>query len=256
MGSAPLTPQLLAREKRKDEPEEELEEKEEEEKDKAPVQTGVYIGEKDGDTRHGKGKFQFANGDWYDGEWVQNKAQGQGTFSTKQSVYKGGWNDDLKQGYGEEKYAEMNCFYVGNFRQGYRHGQGKITFPDANEYEGEFVSGNQEGFGTFRWKSKSKEGQCPQYTGEWSENNMHGQGRYEWPDGNSYDGHYNTNFKEGQGTFISKNGQRMTCIWKDGKPNGPVVFKGPKYEAPPSIWLEGVMISWANRSEPPTPRKD
>ena len=47
---------------------------------------------------------------------------------------------------------------------------------------------------------------------------MHGDGRYEWPDGSSFEGQYNMNLKDGEGTFVSKFGQRLISKWVLGKP--------------------------------------
>ena len=40
-----------------------------------------------------------------------------------------------------------DCFYFGQWRDGLRHGLGKLYFPDHSAYSGEFNSGRAEGQG-------------------------------------------------------------------------------------------------------------
>mmetsp|Transcript_24710 Transcript_24710/g.68930 ORF Transcript_24710/g.68930 Transcript_24710/m.68930 type:complete len:289 (-) Transcript_24710:256-1122(-) len=219
---------------------------------------GVYSGDWHNEMRHGKGMFQFSNGDWYEGEWYENKANGEGSFFSKgMSTYVGGWEADLKTGAGVETY-EDGTVYEGNFKQGYRHGKGKLRWSDGSTYEGEFRNNNQEGIGTFKWRSKHPHNSgfvtTRQYTGEWYDNQLHGNGRYDFPDGTAYEGQYNMGLKDGYGTFMSKSGNQVQCTWEDGKPTGAVVFKGRGYAIAPTWWQDGIMLSWALRSEQNTPR--
>lgn len=41
----------------------------------------MYEGAFKGGYRNGKGKIQFASGNFYDGEWVNNKKEGNGTMN-------------------------------------------------------------------------------------------------------------------------------------------------------------------------------
>jgi len=216
--------------------------------------SGTYQGQMQGDQRHGQGKFTYPNGDTYDGQWIDNKASGQGTFKTRGSLYSGSWECDLKHGQGEERFFEdkedkkTKLVYVGEFRQGYRHGYGELTWQDESCYVGRFVNNNQEGYGCFKWRNKHK------FEGEWLDNYMHGQGRYGWPDGTAFEGQYQMNLKHGEGTFLSKDGHQMNCRWVHGKPSGSVSFRTPHADSQPTVWNEGVMLSWATKSEEGTPR--
>mmetsp|Transcript_94691 Transcript_94691/g.294917 ORF Transcript_94691/g.294917 Transcript_94691/m.294917 type:complete len:268 (+) Transcript_94691:114-917(+) len=209
--------------------------------------SGVYAGETTADgKREGRGKFTYPNADWYDGEWVDGKATGAGTFKTRDSTYTGQWDQDLKHGHGEEIFEDST--YSGEFRMGYRHGRGTLSWKDGSSYTGHFVNNNQEGHGTYTWKNRNA------YTGQWSDNYMHGEGRYDWADGSSYVGQYNMNLKDGEGTFCSKEGMQLKCAWALGKPCGQVSFLMSSVESRPALWSEGVMVSWALRSEESTPR--
>lgn len=73
----------------------------------------IYEGQRDEQgRRHGQGKFSFADGSVYQGEWHEGLRQGIGMFQTvaTQSLgattYKGQWINDLKHGHG--KYWDEN----------------------------------------------------------------------------------------------------------------------------------------------------
>jgi len=57
-----------------------------------------------------------ANGDIYQGEWKQGKANGQGTFvDTNGSMYKGQWLNDVYHGKGIETWNYGAIKYEGEF---------------------------------------------------------------------------------------------------------------------------------------------
>ena len=49
---------------------------------------------------HGKGVYQFANGDIYEGQWQYNKANGTGKFThaSDGATYEGEWLEDMQHG--------------------------------------------------------------------------------------------------------------------------------------------------------------
>ena len=63
----------------------------------------LYEGERDAQGhRHGRGKFTFADGAVYEGDWLHGLRHGVGEFKYKDgSVYKGQWQHDLKHGQGK-----------------------------------------------------------------------------------------------------------------------------------------------------------
>ena len=66
----------------------------------------------------------YANGDKYEGDFVDDKKHGKGVY-----VYANG-----------DKYE-------GDWLDGKKHGKGVITFADGNKYEGDFVDGKFHGKG-------------------------------------------------------------------------------------------------------------
>jgi len=61
--------------------------------------------------RHGTGKYVFLNGDFYSGQYCQNKYHGEGTLNLKGvGVYTGDWADGLKHGFGRMVYSSGNIY--------------------------------------------------------------------------------------------------------------------------------------------------
>ena len=78
-------------------------------------------------------------------------AHGKGTYTnTMGAIYEGEWRYDMQHGHGTEKWTNSNSVF-----------------------EGEFVDGLRNGYGTWFHKNKS-------YRGYWKNNMMDGQGTMEW----------------------------------------------------------------------------
>jgi hypothetical protein len=60
--------------------------------------------------------------------------------------------------------------YVGEYKDGKRHGQGRIMSTHGENYVGEFKDNNRHGQGTITLPNGKK------YVGEWQDGEMHGQG--------------------------------------------------------------------------------
>jgi hypothetical protein len=101
--------------------------------------------------------------------------------------------------------------YVGEWRDGKPNGRGTATFSNGEKYVGEFRDGAQNGQATYTWPDGRK------YVGEMKNGLRDGQGTYTWPDGSKYVGEYQHDQRNGQGTEFSNDGQMTSGIWKDGK---------------------------------------
>lgn len=54
---------------------------------------------------HGEGKITFGNGDYYQGEWKDDKRDGFGVYlSAYGQKFKANWKDGKLHGYGEESF--------------------------------------------------------------------------------------------------------------------------------------------------------
>lgn len=89
----------------------------------------TYNGEFMDDMRHGQGTLCSDRKGYhyiYDGFWFKGKREGVGQEVTANGKYNGDWVDDKKHGDGVSVDAQNNMF-EGKFRNGKKHGQGKLT---------------------------------------------------------------------------------------------------------------------------------
>ena len=111
-----------------------------------------------------RAEYSYSNGDFYQGEWKDNKIHGSGIY-----IYSNG-----------DKYE-------GSFINAMKHGQGKISFGlqsqwAGDEYTGEFRNDKFHGQGVYTYSSGGK------YVGEFYNNKKHGQGKITYADGKSAQG--------------------------------------------------------------------
>ena len=110
--------------------------------------------------------------------------------------------------------AKPKGVYVGEKKDGERHGQGTVTYADGKKYEGQFSKGRKHGEGTQTWSDGRK------YVGEWKKNKRNGLGIMTYKDGSMFDGEWKRNKPfNGKGVFI-KGPDRMEGEWKNGRMEG------------------------------------
>ena len=85
-----------------------------------------------GDCVNGKGTYYFANGNRYEGDWVDNKRTGKGTFYfARGGRYEGDWVDNKRTGKGTY-YFKSGDRYEGDLVAGRYHGKGTLYFADGS----------------------------------------------------------------------------------------------------------------------------
>ena len=90
----------------------------------------------------------YANGDIYQGDWLDGKAHGNGVFVNKgaASMYEGQWEQDKQHGQGVETWNEGRNIYNGGWVEGQMTGWARYEW-DGNVYEGDFVNAKFHGKG-------------------------------------------------------------------------------------------------------------
>ncbi|CAD8082050.1 unnamed protein product [Paramecium primaurelia] len=128
-----------------------------------------YVGETYNQLRDGFGRYQFAEGGYYEGQWKQNKMHGYGTlfYGVGQKAYEGQFENDQFSGFGtlyNKEPTKLNTSfdcsnfdlignywvkYVGNFKNDLKDGQGALYLSNNECYKGEFFQDYVDGHGTF-----------------------------------------------------------------------------------------------------------
>jgi len=80
------------------------------------------------------------------------------------------------------------------------------------EYLGEYKDGKKHGKGSYTWSDGGI------YVGNWKEGKQHGHGTYTKPAGRKYVGEWKEGKYDGQGTETLSNGWKYVGEWREGKP--------------------------------------
>lgn len=91
---------------------------------KVKLSQGEYFGEFANFRIHGKGRFRFFNGEYYEGLWIKGKMHGYGVY----------------------KYAN-GCLYTGNFTKGIKNGNGQLQLQNGLKIIGTWAHDILEGEG-------------------------------------------------------------------------------------------------------------
>ena len=110
--------------------------------------------------------------------------------------YSGGCKDGRAQGPGT---ARGSAVYVGEFREGKKHGRGVKTWPWGDRYEGEFADDSKHGMGIYVWGARSAFA-GDRYEGAFANDKRSGYGVYLWASGDSYAGPWKDDAVTGRAT--------------------------------------------------------
>ena len=117
---------------------------------KLETEDGIYIGEGDYATPHGRGCYTFKNSEQV---WI-------------------GYFENGKKGKYGKFYDKGKLIYEGEYLNGEKNGKGIYYYEDGMKYEGEFVGNKKEGKGIFYWDENTK------WEGNWLNDKMSGEGIY------------------------------------------------------------------------------
>jgi len=180
----------------------------------------------------GTGQKVFESG-VYEGDWLDGKRTGKGTFSWNCGVYyQGHWVDDKFGGFGTAVWSSGKK-YAGDWVDAKRSGKGKFYWPNGDTYEGEFLDNNRNGQGKFTWANGNT------YEGGWDHDERHGKGKFVWKEGDIYDGDWKHGSRTGHGFFQWSNGDTYTGEWKDGIQNGKGCLRWCNGNTYDGLWEKG-----------------
>ncbi|CAK0869166.1 unnamed protein product [Prorocentrum cordatum] len=142
-------------------------------------------------------RYTWTSGVKYEGPFVSSRAEGQGKLSWPDgSTYSGEVVNGLRNGHGEYTASDGVTKYVGQWRDGKRHGRGRLTYDPEGEAH---------------------------YDGAWEDGQKHGFGCQVWPSGNRFEGQWKCGKMSGRGTMVWVDGgvvEKFVGYWEDGHPHG------------------------------------
>jgi hypothetical protein len=220
---------------------------------------------------HGKGSIEyFESGCKYDGEFKDGEKSGKGTFIWPDGQkYEGDFLNDYLHGKGTYIWPSGQQ-YIGDWIKGKRKGKGILTLANGQRYEGDFLNDIYHGFGKLLESNGSwKEGTWENdefiagkvyiiyesgntYQGDYSNNTRNGKGIYTWPDGQKYEGEFLNGNSHGFGKQVWPNGQWEEGTWENDEfisGKGRWIFdSGDTYEGERSqgAWNGKGKYKWAN----------
>jgi len=122
-----------------------------------------------------------------------------------------------------ESWAQPAC--PGSYSTSWNNCVGTNTGPDGDKYVGEWKDGKKHGQGTETWPDGEK------YIGGWKDDKHHGQGTMTYADGTTYIGEHKDGKFNGQGTLTSPDGRKVAVIWENGGYLGTVAEVERKRQA-------------------------
>ncbi|MBT6140846.1 MAG: hypothetical protein HOH72_02510, partial [Nitrosomonadales bacterium] len=183
-----------------------------------------------------KGRMSYSSGDTYNGFFKNNKRHGQGTYHHKNGdKYSGNWKNSKKHGRGTYTWKNGNK-YVGQWQNSNMHGQGVKTFKNGKIQSGiwkndKFIGSKTEK-SLSKYQSKAKDtiklnqtNECP--SSGYKDNCK---GRMSYGGGDTYIGFFKNNKRHGQGTYVYKNGTKLTGTFYKGLPSYGTETYGGKWK--------------------------
>ena len=184
--------------------------------------------------RQGIGKIQYnkEDGRIYNGNWIQDNKQGQGTMAYPDgSKYMGQWIDDKRNGPGAISYKNKDEYHGEWDDDKRKNGNGTMIYSNDDQYQGNFVDDKRNGNGVIVYKNGD------QYEGEWLDDMRQGEGLIDYSDGRRYKGNWVQDKIQGEGGMMYPDGSTYVGTWDDDKRNGEgVLFDSNREELYRGNW--------------------
>ncbi|GET93472.1 hypothetical protein, conserved [Leishmania tarentolae] len=221
----------------------------------------VYEGTFDGNMRSGRGHWTHPQGERYEGEYKDNKQNGLGVyiFSETGKKYLGNWEAGQMNGAGLYFFNnDCTAYYFGNYTKDKKDGDGHYMYETGVMTTQKWNMGAllkeeetppseivecavkiKELMDAVRAMAPKELGEIPPpsevrtfqfpsgatYTGQYFGTKKHGRGYWLHPEGDSYEGQFDSNHHSGWGVYvIGRSGKKYVGQWRNGKMNGIGVY--------------------------------
>lgn len=183
------------------------------------VYTGTWIK----GMREGEGELQLGDYDEeylarsiYRGGWKKDKYSGLGSFvAANGDRYDGVWVNGQRQGRGSQRYVKAGERYQGIWMRDMRHGRGRHYYNDGTLYDGQWRNDMRDGKGICKYVDPERIGVMGTYTGMWSRNLKHGKGEFAFDNGDHYTGMWKSDLRCGRGKCKYHTGEVYDGEWVD-----------------------------------------
>ena len=164
--------------------------------------------------RSGKGTMKYKNGDFYDGNWMDDRKNGKGIMRyANGDVYEGEWFVDVIFGKGLMRYNNGDVYsgdlYPLNSLNQKSIKEGPNGYGPSRDNKGKviYITERSPGNGTMAYANGDF------YTGEWINDLRHGNGTMSYANGDIYAGKWEKNVRHGYGAISYKNGVIYEGEW-------------------------------------------
>ena len=185
------------------------------------------------------------SGDEYIGEFINDKAFGEGTRTINSGKYSGHkYVGEFKEGEVEGLgiyFSTGKIFHVGQFKNHKINGLGKMSSPGKYKYIGQLEDNQKNGLGIYIWENLDGFVGVT-YFGEWKDDDHHGQGTIIFPDGEKYVGQWINGWAEGKGVVSHPDGGRYVGELKEGRWHGQGTYISASGEIKKGIWENGKLV--------------
>ena len=206
------------------------------------VVTHTYEGQWKNDAMDGLGTYRFGtSGHIYVGSFSQNKMKGYGKHEYSDgSSYDGQCDGFQREGYGVH-IAVNGDKYEGEFLNDFRDGHGKLQYSNGTcVYEGYFKEDLRTGFGFFTFDAGV-------YEGMWQDDKMEGQGTCRYLNGDVYIGMWSQSKLHGKGVFQYANGDVYDGEFLNGREHGQGKFTTTEGEVYEGSYLHGMRFGFGKQ---------
>lgn len=174
----------------------------------APLLTAQHGHCVSGNCLDGKGKFRFADGATYEGDFRKGKFTGRGVMHYPDgALYAGNWRFSLQQGKGRMEAAD-GTVYFGMWHNGRRHGEGEVIFPDQSRVRATFTNGHIAGAVEYKYANGDF------YRGQLKGYIPHGEGVMQYVSGDEYEGQWAEGQRHGEGRIVFEDGTELRGRWE------------------------------------------
>lgn len=144
-----------------------------------------------------------------------------------------------------EGYASVQgrASYVGEFKDGKKHGNGVKTWPSGEQYIGQFRDDTKNGYGIYKWQPKGNARDI--YVGQFLNDQRQGLGIYSWASGDVYRGEWQGDkFIDTPTPMMQMQARYEKSLAAAVKQPGANICKAFREGTMRTQWLQGKVLSF------------